>query len=98
LGGKKQADEQVFHGVDIFREMYKAEKRYTYFPRGREWGSSCDRVDYVVVGKRLWDKGIVCQTGILDSEAERGPSDHVPVWVDVNFGETLKEEKCDGDD
>lgn len=93
LGGKKQADEQVFHGVDIFREMYKTEKRYTYFPRGREWGSSCDRVDYVVVGRRLWDKGMVCQTGILDSEAERGPSDHVPVWVDFNFGETSKEEK-----
>lgn len=83
LGGEKQSEEKVFAGVDVWRKIHEDEKRYTYFSRGREWGSSCDRVDYVVVGKSMWDKGLVKGTGILDSEAERGPSDHVPIWVDI---------------
>lgn len=90
LGGKKQNEEHVFDGIDVWRKMHGEEKRYTYFSRGREWGSSCDRVDYVIVGKSLWDKGLVCGAGILDSEAERGPSDHVPVWVDFKM-ETNKQ-------
>ncbi|KAF2848502.1 DNase I-like protein [Plenodomus tracheiphilus IPT5] len=40
-----------FKGVDVWREMHGEDRRYTYFPVGRKWGSSCDRVDYFVVGK-----------------------------------------------
>ncbi|KAF2875943.1 Endonuclease/exonuclease/phosphatase [Massariosphaeria phaeospora] len=80
--------EDVFEGVDIWREMHGDERRYTYFPRGRDWGSSCDRVDYVITGKRTWDRGMVKRCGILDSEVERGPSDHVPIWVDIDFEDT----------
>lgn len=71
------------NGVDVWRKMHGNERRYTYFPRGREWGTSCDRVDYVVAGRGAWEKGMVRGSGILDSEGERGPSDHCPVWVDV---------------
>jgi exonuclease III len=75
-----------FKGVDVWRELHGEERRYTYFPRGREWGASCDRVDFVVAGRDMVEKGMVRACGIMDSEAERGPSDHVPIWVDVGVG------------
>lgn len=71
------------NGVDVWRKMHEDERRYTYYSRGREWGTSCDRVDYFVAGRDLWERGMVKNSGILDSEAERGPSDHCPIWVDV---------------
>jgi exonuclease III len=73
------------NGVDVWRKMHGEERRYTYYSRGRDWGTSCDRVDYVIAGRRAWDKGMVKASGIMDSEAERGPSDHCPVWVDVEL-------------
>lgn len=73
------------NGVDVWREMHGDERRFTYYPRGREWGTSCDRVDYVVAGRSTWEKGVVEASGILNSEGERGPSDHCPVWVDVGL-------------
>ncbi|KAF2439962.1 DNase I-like protein [Karstenula rhodostoma CBS 690.94] len=81
LGGKRRDEGKVFDGVDVWRRMNEGEKRFTWFPRGREWGSSCDRVDYVVVGKSMWDRGM------------RGPSDHVPVWVDVRLPDKDEREK-----
>lgn len=73
------------NGVDVWREMHGDERRYTYYSRAREWGTSCDRVDYVIAARISWDLGMVKDCGILDSEAERGPSDHCPVWVDVEL-------------
>lgn len=72
-------------GVDIWRLMHDQEKSYTYFSRGREWGTSCDRVDYFIAGRRAWDRGLIKACGILDSEGERGPSDHVPIWADIQL-------------
>lgn len=77
--------EEGFGGVDVWRQMHEDERRYTYYSRGREWGTSCDRVDYFISGRKLWDAGLVKDSGILDTEAERGPSDHVPIWIDVAF-------------
>lgn len=74
-----------FGGVDVWRKMHESEKRYTYYSRGREWGTSCDRVDYFIAGKKAWDTGMIKDCGILDSEEERGPSDHVPIWVDITL-------------
>jgi exonuclease III len=86
LSGKKEQDESTgLNGVDVWREMHGDERRYTYFSRGREWGSSCDRVDFVVAGRGMWDKGMVKASGIMDNKAERGPSDHCPIWVDVRL-------------
>ncbi|KAK7178850.1 DNase I-like protein [Paraphaeosphaeria sporulosa] len=82
---KKQGEGKVFEGIDVWRRMNEGVKRYTWFPRGRQWGSSCDRVDYIVVGESIWDRGMVRGAGILDSEAERGPSDHVPIWADIGL-------------
>lgn len=81
LGGKEGTG--GFGGVDVWRVVHGDERRYTYYSRGREWGTSCDRVDYFIAGQKVWDAGLVKGCGILDSEEERGPSDHVPIWVDV---------------
>jgi len=80
-----RGSKQGFGGIDVWRQMHGNERRYTHYSRGREWGTSCDRVDYFIAGRKLWDAGLVTDSGIFDSEAERGPSDHVPIWVDVAF-------------
>jgi exonuclease III len=82
---QNKEDGEGFRGIDVWRQMHGDERRYTYYSQGREWGTSCDRVDYFIAGRKLWDAGIVRDSGILDSEAERGPSDHVPIWIDVAF-------------
>lgn len=78
-----EEDEKCFDGVDVFRAIYGAERKYTYFPRDKEWGTSCDRVDVLFVSGQLWEQGRVLSTGILDTPQERGMSDHVPLWVDL---------------
>lgn len=72
-----------FDGVDVFRALHGEERRYTYHPRTKQWGASCDRVDLIIASKRLWDAGRVRGAGICDSPLERGTSDHVPLWVEV---------------
>lgn len=81
-----------FDGVDVFRALKGRERRYTYHPRGGdEWGSSCDRVDFIVASKALCDAGRVVDTDILDSPQERGTSDHVPLWVKVKLEDAASE-------
>ncbi len=72
--------------VDAFREVHGDERRYTYRPRGRPWGESCDRVDLCMVSKGIVSEGRLVGADILDSEVERGPSDHVPLYVTVKIG------------
>ncbi|KAH7406495.1 Endonuclease/exonuclease/phosphatase [Phaeosphaeria sp. MPI-PUGE-AT-0046c] len=71
------------NGVDVWRKMHGEERRYTYYSRGRTWGTSCDRVDYAIAGRKAWEKGMVRASGIMNSERERGSSDHCPIWVDI---------------
>lgn len=83
----REGDEARFDGVDVFRALKGPQRRYTYHPRGGdEWGSSCDRVDFIIVSKTLYDSGRVVGTDILDTPQERGTSDHVPLWVDLDMG------------
>lgn len=84
LGGRAKEATQ-FDGVDVWRRMHGDQRQYTYYPRGREWGSSCDRVDYAILSKKSWNEGYVKDAGILDTAYERGPSDHVPIWVDIRI-------------
>ncbi|ERF69574.1 hypothetical protein EPUS_01904 [Endocarpon pusillum Z07020] len=42
-----------FQGLDVWRLLRGGERRYTYHPRGAEWGRSCDRVDLAVAGRNL---------------------------------------------
>ena len=71
---------------DSYREVRGNERKYSYRSRGVEWGSSCDRVDLILASRGL--HGLV-EADILDEEAERGPSDHCPLYVtlDLEVGE-----------
>jgi exonuclease III len=80
-------------GVDVFRALHGAERRYTYHGRTKPWGTSADRVDLIITSRRLWDEGRVKEAGILDSPQERGPSDHVPLWVEIGIGLRCQEPK-----
>ncbi|KAF2111033.1 Endonuclease/exonuclease/phosphatase [Lophiotrema nucula] len=81
-----------WRGFDIWRETHGDQRGYTYYSRGREWGTSCDRVDYVIAGRSTWEDGRIASCGILESEAERGPSDHCPVWADIKIGMLEKQD------
>lgn len=71
-------------GVDTFRHVHGDKRGYTYYPRGKPFGSSCDRVDLIVCSRSL--KETIVDAGVLATPAERGPSDHVPLYAsfDIN--------------
>ncbi|GAB7353995.1 hypothetical protein MBLNU459_g4588t1 [Dothideomycetes sp. NU459] len=83
-----------FDGVDCFRLVHGGRKAYTYYPRGRAWGESCDRVDLIICSSALRD--CVVETDILESIAERGPSDHVPLFAKFSFAATSKRSRVHG--
>lgn len=83
--------------VDSFREVKGERRKYTYRPPGSLWGGGMDRVDLILCsksmveheggkGKRKNEKWMLVDADILDTEEERGPSDHVPLYVDVSCG------------
>lgn len=74
-----------FHGIDVWRYMHPDVRKYTYHSRGIEWGSSCDRVDLVVASQQLVSEGRIKSSKIFDSPQERGPSDHVPISVEIDI-------------
>ena len=86
---------RCFQGVDVFRAIHGDERRYTYHARTKPWGSSCDRVDLIIVSKGLWESSRIIQTGILDTPAERGPSDHVPIWVEIAMQQPGQDRSAD---
>lgn len=98
LTARKQ--EECFDGVDLFRHFHGQTKKYTYHGRGRPWGESCDRVDLIVVSRRLVEKGVILDSDICDTPRERGHSDHVPLWVRVDASKlnTEREEYAATDD
>lgn len=69
--------------IDSFRHLNPDTKKYTYHPRNREWRSSCDRVDLILVSRTLGPS--LLRADILESPAERGPSDHVPHFVELQL-------------
>lgn len=98
--------------VDTFRHVHGEERKYTYRPTNKPWGSGMDRVDLILCSRRMIertaneggreaddggsidesvdqrDKKIehgwrLVDSDILDSSEERGPSDHVPLYIDV---------------
>ena len=72
--------------VDSFRYLWPNEKKYTFTPRHLPWGSSCDRVDLILLsGSLVETKDVLQGADILMTSVERGPSDHVPLWVSLNL-------------
>lgn len=87
--------------IDTFRKVNGKVRKYSYHSRGVEWGSSCDRVDYIICSKTLQEN--LSEADILDTIQERGPSDHVPVYAAFYFGKpekdlSNKDDKFDEDD
>lgn len=77
---------------DTFREIRGLERKFTYRPPGRKWGDGMDRVDLILAsggmvgtGEREGKEGgwSLVDADILDTELDRGPSDHVPLYVDI---------------
>ncbi|KIW73216.1 hypothetical protein PV04_01350 [Phialophora macrospora] len=86
FNSKFVTDEKGMRGIDVFRHLHGDTKKFTYHPRGRPWGESCDRVDLIVVSRALVeDMDAVTGTDICDSAQERGHSDHVPLWVSLDL-------------
>ena len=88
--------ESGLDAVDAFRYVHGDERKYSYFSRGRLWGESCDRVDLCLVSRglvngaaladqRFVNGGALVGADILDSKKERGPSDHVPLYVTLKI-------------
>ena len=74
--------------LDTFRLVHGDEKKYSYRPRNKPWGAGGDRVDLILLTKGL--RGCVNEMDMLDNEKERGPSDHVPLFIELNV---MKDEK-----
>ena len=72
--------------LDTFRLVHGQQRKFTYRPRNKPWGAGGDRVDMILVTKGLGAQGRIREAGILDSEEERGPSDHVPLFVGLDTG------------
>lgn len=69
--------------IDTFRYLHPEQKSYTYYPRSKTFGDSCDRVDMILVSEAL--KGNLREAGMHETPSERGPSDHVPLYVQLDF-------------
>lgn len=69
--------------IDSFRFLNPGTEKYTYHPRNRAWKSSCDRVDLILVSRTLGP--FLLRADILESPAERGPSDHVPHFIELQL-------------
>ena len=72
--------------LDTFRLVHGQQRKFTYRPRNKPWGAGGDRVDMILVTKGMGAQGRIREAGILDSEEERGPSDHVPLFMGLDTG------------
>lgn len=77
-------DEDGLKGVDVFRYLHGEKRKYTYHGRGRPWGESCDRVDMIIASPSFVDAETIVSTDICDNPKDRGHSDHVPLWVEID--------------
>lgn len=71
--------------IDTFRHLHPKKKGYSYYPRGRAFGDSCDRVDMVLCSRSL--EANCVEAGMLATAADRGTSDHVPIYATFDFSE-----------
>lgn len=69
--------------VDVYRTLHPDERGYSHYPRGRPFGSSCDRVDMILCSKFAAEKCV--EARILATPGDRGPSDHVPIYAAFDF-------------
>lgn len=75
--------------IDTFRHLHPDKRGYTFYPRTRGFGESCDRVDLILISKEL--EPFLKGAGMHETPAERGPSDHVPLFAQLDFERLSKE-------
>jgi hypothetical protein len=73
-------------GEDADQPFYRA-----FFPRSTAFSASADRVDLIMLTMSL-HKHLVA-AGMFESLEERGSSDHVPIYVRLDFGERLRAQR-----
>lgn len=71
--------------MDTFRSLHPDQKGYSYYPRGKTFGESCDRVDMILCSRSLAKR--CTEAGMLATSADRGTSDHVPIYATFTFSE-----------
>jgi len=74
--------------IDSFRHLHPNRKAYTFYPRTRTFGASCDRVDLILCSRTL--ESNLVDAGMLETPGERGPSDHVPLYASFQLLEASK--------
>ncbi|GIZ46826.1 hypothetical protein CKM354_000993500 [Cercospora kikuchii] len=79
------------HMIDSFRYLHPLQAGYTYYPRHTEFGRSCDRVDLIMLSRSL--KPHLISAGIMATPADRGPSDHVPLYAELQFPSSNSEDE-----
>lgn len=72
--------------IDTFRHLHPQKRGYTYYPRTKKFGDSCDRVDMILISKGL--EPFLQEAGMHETSADRGPSDHVPLYAGLDFGKS----------
>lgn len=77
--------------IDSFRHLHPLQAGYTYYPRHTEFGRSCDRVDLIMLSRSL--KPCLISAGIMATPADRGPSDHVPLYAELQFPSSNSEDE-----
>ncbi|KAK5166680.1 uncharacterized protein LTR77_008224 [Saxophila tyrrhenica] len=78
--------------VDTFRSLHPTQRSYTYYPRTKPFGESCDRVDLILISRSLQSN--LKAAGMHETVQERGPSDHVPLYAELEFGLEQEEEEA----
>lgn len=73
--------------ADTFRSLHPDKKGYSYYPRGRSFGESCDRVDMILCSRSL--EARCTKAGMLATSADRGTSDHVPIYATFHLSNHL---------
>lgn len=94
------AAEDGLRGIDSFRHLHPNEKKYTWVARNKEFATCCDRVDHIILSRSLVEghstvNGSLKGADILMTAAERGFSDHVPLFVSLDL-ECLGDSLVDG--
>jgi exonuclease III len=79
--------------ADTFRSLHPDKKGYSYYPRGRSFGESCDRVDMILCSRSL--EARCTETGMLATTADRGISDHVPIYATFHLPNFLGADSLD---
>lgn len=79
--------------ADTFRSLHPDTKGYSYYPRGRSFGESCDRVDMILCSRSL--EARCTEAGMLATAADRGTSDHVPIYATFHLPNQLEVDDLD---